>query len=266
MRQMELVAERPLPANLDDCVSLYRHRLAEGRRRQPTLSAALLGYMTWPNADSRRRTWMSVYTARAATLDPAIEQSLGSPAIEFYKLLQGISEPALSGLTTEIVDAHKQLGYAADVLQMLVDFEYDDRVQIRGGPSIAKAVEVLELAETTPSHSVFRNAWRDFKDVGHLAASAGYLASQVEPTSAQPNARSIFNVLWLAPEAIVSLSSGYEHFGLTVRPHAQKEPFLSPERLWRVPQELALRAPILAFRRLLEDQIEFIELRRARDK
>ena len=82
----------------------------------------------------------------------------------------------------------------------------------------------------------------------------------------KPHAGTIFNAVWLAPDATLSLAFGYQEFGLRLRPHGQKKPILYEDTLWRIPANVEPEKQLLPVRRLTEAQVALLETRRARKK
>lgn len=147
---------------------------------------------------------------------------------------------------------------------MLVDMSYDKRIELRGGPSISKAVDLLEAAKKTPSHTLYRRAWAKFRNVAHLIAASTIIASQAQETGAR-EAGVIIKVILLAPEAVLALAAGYQDFGLQHKSHGQKESVLPSDTLWRLPSSL-MGKPLLWSRRLMKEQMDFLENRYTKDK
>lgn len=267
MRVMELPEVPPRPSSWEDCAALYRHRLEKGTSPHPRLSATLLAYMAWPEDSQRRNQWTTTLEARAKSFRAAGSQKDGvcrgpySAAEE----LGVVSEPAMDELDRRIRQAHVQWPRAADVLHMLVDMTYTMEAQIRGGPSVAKAIEVLEISQRTPSQASFRLAWSKFGNVAHLIAAAAFLADSV-PKAGSKVQSLIFNSAWLAPDAVLSLAAGFQKFGLEQIPHGRTRPFLTPESTWRIPVSAEPVDLVLPRRRLTAAQIQFLTIRRARKK
>ena len=195
MRELTLPEIPPLPTSVDDCIALYCHRLRDGKTPLPNIAAILSGHMAWPNDQARRDQWMATLKAR----------SIQNPG----ELLENLTTPALKHVSHEFSLQHAQWPHVADVLQMVVDMSYDTRPgdALRGGPSISKAVDLLENEKDVPTHAPLRSAWGKFRDVAHLITAAAFLAEKGQATG-KPHAGTIFNAVWLAPDATLSLASG----------------------------------------------------------
>ena len=185
MRELTLPVIPPLPTSVDDCITLYCHRLRDGKTPLPNIAAVLLGHMAWPNDRARRDHWMVTLEGR----------SVQNPS----ELLENITTPALKHVSREFSLRHAQWPHVADVLQMVVDMSNDTEHcdALRGGPSISKAVDLLENEKDVPTHAPLRSAWSKFRDVAHLITAAAFLAEKKVrgPASLMP-ARSSMRFGW----------------------------------------------------------------------
>lgn len=59
MRVMRLPEAPPRPSSVEDCLAVYIHRLPEDVVPHPQMTASLLGYMGWPNDQTKRSQWMA---------------------------------------------------------------------------------------------------------------------------------------------------------------------------------------------------------------
>jgi hypothetical protein len=142
---------------------------------------------------------------------------------------------------------------------------YDDRITLRGGPSISKAIGVCELHQKTPGRSQLAEAWSQFHDVAHLITAGAYLAHH---GMAQEGGQggSIVDAVFAAPDALLTMAAGMQEFGLNLKPFRQQVPILKPDTLWRIPPEFLSEKPFLPSRRLTDEQIAFLNERRAPKK
>ena len=152
----------------------------------------------------------------------------------------------------------------ADIFHKIVDMAYDERIVLDGGPSISKAIEVCEIEYTMPGHSQLRNAWSEFRDVGHLIAASAYLAHAA--LAKTPHAASILKALWIAPDAVIALACGFQEFWLQHDSGKEARQTLQHDNLWQIPTGLIPEKPFIVFRRLSEEQIEYLRTRRAAKK
>jgi hypothetical protein len=264
MRVMSLPRVPPRPSSIDDCIAMYSYRLQQDVTPHPEIAASLMGYMGWPKDQTKRRQWMA--TAISQLEGPQLVRAIqlaptsGSAAFRSFGGLGAVTSAAFTALSGELVQESAQWSRAADILQMLVDLSHDDRAELRGGPSISKAVDLLELAKKTPGHARFRHAWAKFRDVAHLVAASAFITSKAQDTGAA-EAGVIMKVILLAPDAVLALAAGYQFFGLRHKSHGQQTSVLPSATIWRLPSYL-MANPLLPFRRLTKDQLEFLKSRR----
>jgi hypothetical protein len=268
--------ELPIKAkSADDCVSEYLGRLPADEPLWPDVSLLLTAYMTWPNDDRARDSFMATSLARFieksglnSSEDQAaadIHMSQDRAKFEAFGGLRAIAKPAFQQLTEEIGQVQRRWLLVADIFHKIVDMAYDDRIAPERGPSISKAIELCEIEHTMPGHSQLRNAWSDFRDVGHLIAASAYLAHEALAKTPGHEA-SILRALWIAPDAVIALASGFQEFWLQRR-SGKKEPVtMHRDSLWRIPSGLVLKEPFVIFRRLTKEQSEYLRTRRASKK
>ena len=133
----------------------------------------------------------------------------GWEAFEKFGGLGAVAKPASDYLTEEIAGVQRRWLLVADIFQMIVDMAHDDRIALRRGPSISKAIELCEIERIMPGHSQLRKAWSDFRDVAHLIVAGAYLAHK-GLAKAAAHEPSILNAIWIAPECrtIMRIFSG----------------------------------------------------------
>ena len=91
----------------------------------------------------------------------------------------------------------------------------------------------------------------------HLIAAGAFLAR--EGDEAHPiDGEAIWFAAWVAPEAILALASGFLEFGLSHRPHGQKQSFLRLETVWHLAAQAQPATAFLPSRRLTLKQVEFL--------
>jgi hypothetical protein len=273
MRVMNL-PELPVgPNSVEDCVRLYLNRLPTDDALWPRVSLLLTAYMAWPNDEPKRNSWVATYlarffqnSARGTSRDMPAANVPKSPdwiTFEQFGGFGAVAKPALDHLTGEIAQVQRRWLLVADIFQLIVDMAHDDRIALRRGSSISKAIELCEIERTMPGHSQLRKAWSDFRDVAHLIAAGAHLAHEGIAKAAATHEASILKAIWIAPDAVLALAAGFQEFGL--RPKAfEKEPtFLRRDKLWRVPPGLLPKEPFIVFRRLTEQQLGHLRTRRA---
>ena len=148
---------------------------------------------------------------------------------------------------------------------MIVDMAYDDRISLNRRPSISKAIELCELQHKMPGHSQLRNAWSDFRDVGHLIAAGAYLAHEAS-VKIPGHEASILKAVWIAPDAVIALAIGFQEFWLQHDLGKNEKGNICRGDLWRIPSILLLQAPFVVFRRLTEEQLGYLRTRRTSKK
>ena len=171
-------------------VDAYLRRLPADETPWPNVSLLLTAFMAWPNDELTRDSLVATYLARYRNVQPeksgrpAAEKSSSQEWAKFEKFggLRAVAKPAFQRLTDEIGQVQRKWLLAfADIFHKIVDMAYDERIVLDGGPSISKAIEVCEIEYTMPGHSQLRNAWSEFRDVGHLiAASALFRAAALQ--------------------------------------------------------------------------------------
>ena len=188
MRGMDL-PELPVGLNsVEDCIRLYLNRLPADDAHWPQVSLLLTAYMAWPNDESERNSFVATYLARFVQNSDGSTAS-GTPAaiafnsgdwIAFEKFggLGAVAKPAFDHLTERIAQVQRRWLLVADIFQMIVDMAHDDRIALRRGSSISKAIELCEIERIMPRHSQLRKAWSDFRDVAHLIAASAHLAHE----------------------------------------------------------------------------------------
>jgi hypothetical protein len=188
MRAMNL-PELPIKAqSVDDCVSEFLGRLSADEYLSPDVSLLLTAYMTWPNDQPARDSFMATFLARH--VEKPMPNSLDDRAVtdicesehvarfEKFGGLRAVARRAFQQLAEEVGRVQSKWILVADIFHVIVDIAHDHRISLNGGPSISKAIELCEMEHKMPGHSQLRSAWSDFRDVGHLIAASAYLARE----------------------------------------------------------------------------------------
>ena len=275
MRVMYLPELPAGPNSVEDCVGLYSNRLPADDALWPHVSLLLIAYMAWPNDEPARDSCVATYLARSihnsdggtAGDIPVAKASKSRDWITFEKFggLGAVAKPAFDHLTEEIARVQRRWLLVADIFQMIVDMTYDDRIALRRGPSISKAIELCEIERTMPGHSQLRKAWSDFRDVAHLITAGAYLAREGLAKAAAHEA-SILKAIWIAPDAVLALAAGFQECGLQPKAVRKESPSLRSDELWRIPPGLVPKRPFVVSRRLTEKQLGHLRTRRASKK
>jgi len=282
MRMMNIQPPTSLPSSPEECVKIYLQRLRTLESRSyPQISFLLAAYMMWPNNELKRDSWMAISIGRLihnsgpvltapnqSSRDESSRSEAGTThedrAWQAFARFGGLAaalRPAFEQLTGEIADIAARWPRVADIFQTIIDMNYDDRITLRGGPSISKAIAVCELHQATPGRSQLAAAWSEFHDVAHLIAAGAYLAHY-----GGGQGGSILDAVFVAPDALLAMAAGMETFGFNLKPFGQQAPILKLGTLWRIPPEWLPENPFLPSRRLTDEQIAFLKERRARKK
>src|SRR5262245_32321383 len=133
------------------------------------------------------------------------------------------------------------------------------RRPIPGGASISKAYDLLKGHSALPRKSQLSKDWSEFRDVAHLIAAAAVIAFASRDQQA---ASAVLTPVLLVPDVVLAFGIAYQEFGLSLRPHGQRDPVLPPETLWRIPD--AQDAPMLPLpvRRLSDEDLKYLTTRR----
>jgi hypothetical protein len=73
--------------------------------------------------------------------------------------VSALAKPAFDQLTAEISELQRKWLLVADIFQMTVDMAFDERIALRRGPSLSKAVDLCEIERGLTGHSQLRGAW-----------------------------------------------------------------------------------------------------------
>lgn len=242
MQQMNLPKFQVLQ-DLQSALGIYRARLQSALRTPTALSELLLAYMAWPSDEAGRNRWMAACNAVRLAHG---EKLAPHRSVDPFGGLGSVASEAMTAMVGLLGDRMKSWASTADVLQMLVDSS-DPALKLRGGPSISKAVELCADDRAGLSQSQLRRCWGDFREVAHLLAAGAVLARQVPEGDG-----SIFSAAWHAPDSLLAIASGFQIFGLDLKPHGQLEGAL-PHSLWRIPPHCVPDAPWIV-RRALSDR------------
>jgi hypothetical protein len=277
MRVMNLRGLPMGPSSADECIDLYSQRVGANETPWPQVSMLLTAYMAWPDDQRARDSFMASLLARqignqgpgVVNSEQADEGSSSRQwkAFEKFGGINAVSRPAFDYLIGTIGQMQRRWLLVADIFHLIVDMALDDRVALRRGSSVSKAIELCELEQHLPGHSQLRKAWSDFRDVAHLVTAAAFIAHQASARKGTaPLDASILKAIWAAPDATIAASAGFQEFGLKPKTVQREPPVLRPESIWRIPTELQPKKPFVVFRSLTEKQLDFLRTRRAPKK
>ncbi len=164
----------------EEYVELYWKRLSANRACWPDASILLTAYLAWPNDEERRNSFVATHLVRRRpsdekTSDAAADAQAGV-SLAMFGGASAIAKAAFDQLIDEIGQVQRKWLLVADIFQLIVDMAFDERVDLRRGPSISKAVDLCEVERALPGHSQLREAWSEFRDVAHLLTASANLA------------------------------------------------------------------------------------------
>jgi hypothetical protein len=269
MRTMHLPAIPITAQSYEECIEFCAERLSANDAYRPGASVFLTAYLAWPNDEERRNSFVATYLARFtsnAIANYSSADSTKSLSLEMFGGVGAIAKPAFDQLTAEISELQRKWLLVADIFQMTVDMAFDERIALRRGASVSKAVDLCELEGGLPGHSQLRGAWSEFRDVAHLLAASAYLAREALARAGSANEASILNAVWIAPDVVLALAYGLQEFGFRPKRIRKESPILRPDTLWRLPDSHKLKKPFVIFRRLSDAQLEFLNSRRVGKK
>ena len=162
----------------------------------------------------------------------------------------------------------------ADIFQRYCDLVAGQHEEARGGPSIGKAITLVEANATswgTGAASLWK-LWGTYKDVAHLVTAAALVCGETRkrildrplPANGLKVTQIIpFQMVLLMPDFVLAVAMEFERQGLAVASSARTEPALDPDTLWRIPADINV-VPIRPPTWLLRPQdLDILENRRA---
>jgi hypothetical protein len=260
---------------VDQWLGLFHHRLDEGVMAFPQVSHLLVAYAAWPNDRKARDQYMATNVgltvahlerrlALRATMISGGAQSMnlsGRSALELFGGWEAVAETALSALGDQLEKIQSKWLLVADIFHAIIDIAHEKRVKVRGGPSISKAIYLVEDAHELPGRSQLTKSWSGFHDVAHILTAGAHLAHCGLERDDQ-RAGSILSAILLVPDVVVALAGAFQQFGLTTIPHGRTTSILDPETLWRIPQSHVPERLLLPVRTLSQRQLDLLQERR----
>jgi hypothetical protein len=246
MRTMEIP---PFPRRLEnpDLENLLRVRLSQTVVLWPEHAIPLVGYMAWPNELAARDEAMRILRSWPEG-SGKVPHRLGRIQYEWSRV--------------------------ADVFHCygdLIDGQHQER---RGGPSIGKAITLVEAnAKSRGTGAATQwQLWEKYKDVGHLVTAATLICLEVRTRAGNqpfgPYGLSIdqfvpFQIAMLMPDLVLAVGLEFEQRGLSHVPHARTEPVLDPETLWRIPPDINVTPLPPPARKIRSEDLAILNARRA---
>jgi hypothetical protein len=272
MRTMHLPRILPIAVqSRDECIELYSKRLSAEHAGPPAASVLLTAYMAWPKDEERRNSFVATHLVRfrGASEQQTSDASPESQTNTLFEMFGGISavaKPAFDRLIDEISQLQRKWLWVADIFQFTVDMAFEQRITLRRGSSISKAIELCEIEHGLPGHSQLRAAWSEFRDVAHLLTASAQLAHEGFAHGSSVDEASILNAIWIAPDIALALAYGLQEFGLQPKPIRKEPSILRTDTLWCVPDRLKPERPFVIHRSLTETQLAFLKSRRVAKK
>lgn len=217
MREMQIP---PFPRKFEnpDLGNLLMTRLSQKVVLWPDQAIPLAGYMCYPNKP----------TAREELLGTLKRWSEGSETVP----------PHLGRIQHEWLRVADVLHHFSD----LIDGQHQKR---RGGPSIGKAIALVEgkaKSRGTKAAKLWQR-WKQYKDVAHLATAAVLICAETRtrfagqsfaPFGLSSDQLCPFQMAMMMPDLVLAVALDFQQGGLNHIPHARIEPIL--KTLWRIPE------------------------------
>jgi hypothetical protein len=232
--------------------------------------------MTWPNNEERRDLFLSACAAKAnETADIGRHSREGTAdccaATRGVLTLAGkpinlgsLADVIIDGLEAEMATARVAWKNVADLMQTLARLNAHEQAHDRGGPSIAKAKDLIDDATVGTNRQRLETDWSTFRDVAPLATAAATLAAVAVTQTRDKNLGDPLYPIFLDPASVLCMASIFQQFGLSLIPHGRSEPILSPESLWQLPTDVEIVPPPFAWGPLGDRCIEMLASRKAR--
>ena len=270
MRTMHLPGILPIAVqSRDECIKLYSERLSGDQAGSPAASVLLTAYTAWPHDEERRNSFVATHSVRFGApsenkTDGASPESQTNTLFEMFGGISAIAKPAFDQLTDEISHLQRKWLWVADIFQLTVDMAFEQRLTLRRGSSISKAIDLCEIEHNLPGHSQLRAAWSEFRDAAHLLTASAYLAHEGFARGSSDDEASILNAICIAPDIVLALAYGLQEFGLQPKPISKEGSLLRSDTLWCVPDYLKPEKPFVIHRYLTETQLAFLKSRRVK--
>ena len=230
MRVME-IPRFPRKFENTDVESLLRNRLSQTIVLWPDQAIPLAGYMCWPNEPTAR------------------DQS--------QRILKGWLEGSES-VPPRLGRIQHEWLRVADVYHRHYDLIDGQHQKRRGGPSIGKAVTLVEARAKSrgTGAATLWHVWKKYKDVAHLVTAATLICAEARirfcnepfgPSGISSDQFGPFQMVMMMPDLILAVALEFERLGLNHVPYGRTEPILDPETLWCIPLDInvaPLRPPI----------------------
>lgn len=214
--------------DLGDPAGLDLRAGAGPSQARSTAALRLAATMAWPDDAGRRAEHWERVEAKA--LPPLGAEGAGVDA----------AVAAVLALMAEKAPSWYIAGSVVHLVRTMAQYHPD----IRGGPSVGKAMALLERftegPAKPPDRQALRATWTAFKPVAHLCAAFVSLLNEVrrrpdEEQDALAGAL-FFDMLGI----LLALGRDYQAFATAYRAPGRQAPLLAADAIWTVPARLAL--------------------------
>jgi hypothetical protein len=260
VRVLNLPALPAAAVSGEDWMEVYWERYSANRISWPRVSMLLMAYLAWPNDEKRRNSFIATCLTlfKLANEAPPDSQELAP-----FGGVAAIAKAAFIPLLHEIMQLERKWLEVAEIFQLIVDMACDDRAILRRGPSISKAIDLCELENGLRGHSQLRQSWSEFRDVAHLLAAAAILDPYFLVPAKNAGEACILGPILVAPDIVLAVAYDLQAFGLTPKSIYKEQPILRSDDVWRIPSSHAPENPFVIFRDLADNQLAFLNSRRA---
>jgi hypothetical protein len=245
MRVMEIppFAEKFETADLE---ALFRTRLSEPIVLFPEQAIPLFCYMAWPKDPARRQEWELIIRCWAEG-SKTVPPRLGRIQYEWSRV--------------------------ANVFHCYCDLIDGQHQQRRGGPSIGKAITIVEAnakGRGTGAASLWQ-FWEKYKDVAHLVTAATLVCGEARTRACNEpfgpfglsDQLGPLQMVMLLPDLVLAVALEFEQRGLNHIPHARTEPVFDPKTLWRIPSDINIASLPPPARKIRPQDLAILNARRA---
>jgi hypothetical protein len=264
MRTMNMPGFPGERISIEIAAPILRTRLSAREIHYLDHSLRLIAYMTWPNDENMRNVWMASQIAMYGESHEMIEFPVKADEAGFPLAAQKISKEyferfgvlplaqyASKGLHEEIkATAERDWQLVANTFLQ----HYNMFHEFGSGVSGASLGKVSYLVSKTfndrgASETKVNIAWRRLKDVAHLITATVLLAHEAitrnkdESWDIPAKRMHPYHIALMVPEVILAVAMEYQAYGLEAIPHSREETLLSPETIWRIPDEINI-APL----------------------
>jgi hypothetical protein len=225
MRVMD-VPPFPRKMEIPDLENVIRSRLSNAEMVSPHHAIPLVGYMCWPNdevarADLQGTLWSWLDTSQG--IPPDVPAGLGRLQFNWQRV--------------------------ADIFHVYCDLVDGRHQERRGGPSIGKAVELVEAKAKSwgTGASNLWKLWGIYKDVAPVVTAATlicfearrrYYARPLGPFGLSATQIIPLQMPLLMPDFVLAVAMEFERYGLRTASKAHAKSALDLDTLWRIPADI----------------------------